>query len=363
MKKQELNGNILVNIVVSISCNLVKPKRFTNQRILILRSVFTAFCLINMTFMYSQDPSFAQPYANKMVLNPAFAGDTECAVITTGYRNHLPESGAYNTYVLSFQTASDLLNGGFGFIFMNDRQGKGIFNRYSLSASYAYHFNLTRNISVNAGLEAGIVHRNRKTAGLLFPDMLDPYSGGQTSQDIIPDGSRNFPDISSGIIASYKNYYFGFALHHIAQPDESVSTNIEHPLRRKFTFHAGTSIPVGTGRNIDGLITKGQWTFSPTFIFQHQGESSTMSYGMYISRQEINIGAWLKQDLLFNDYSLAFLAGFSGESLSFAYSFDFGMNISAISMPYSGSHEISVGIKFPCVEKRKKIRAVKCPNF
>ena len=363
MKKQELNGNILVNIVVSNSCNLVKPKRFVNHRNLIVRSVFTIFCLINMTFMYSQDPSFAQPYANKLVLNPAFAGDTECAVITAGYRNHMPESGAYITYVLSFHSGSELLNGGFGFVFMNDRQGKGIFNKYSLSATYAYHFSVTREIHVNAGLEAGIVHRNRNSAGLVFPDMLDPFSGGQISQEVITDGSRSFPDISSGLIASYKNYYLGFALHHITQPDESISANVESALRRKYTIHAGTSLPVGTGRNISGLITKGQWTFSPTFIFQHQGTSSAISYGLYISRQEINIGAWLKQDLFFNDYSLAILAGFSGESYSFAYSFDFGMNISAISMPYSGSHEISVGINFPCVEKRKKIRAVKCPNF
>ena len=330
---------------------------------LLIRVFFTLACMLNVIKMFSQDPSFSQPYANKLFLNPAFAGDSECPSLTLGYRNHLPETGAYNTYILTFESWFDVLNGGLGLIFMNDRQGKGIFNTYSVAASYAYHFQVAGNLFVNAGLETGLIHRNRNSSGLIFPDMLDPFNSNQPSQQIVDDVNKNILDISSGIIASYKRYYLGVAVHHLSQPDVSLSESLEIPLKRKYTIHAGTTVAIGTGRNVHGLIQRGQWSFSPTIIFQHQDISTALSYGLYISRHEFSLGSWLKQDLSFNDFSLTFLAGYSGDSFNFAYSFDFGFSVTGIGMPYSGSHEISFGMKFPCVEKRKKIRAVNCPNF
>lgn len=363
MKKQELNGNFLVNIVVSNFCNRVSRALSRKNILLITCFAFILPFLNGLNRMYAQDPYFSQPYANKLVLNPGFAGDSECPSVAMGYRNHMPETGAYNTYVLSYQAYSDKLNGGYGFVFMNDRQGKGFMNSYSFSATYAYHFRVSRNMFFNAGLEAGLVHKTRNTSGLVYPDMINPFSPGQPTSELVQDKSRNLIDISSGFIASWRNYYLGFAVHHLNQPNQSLSESVDLPLARKFTVHAGTSIPLGSGRNISGLITKGQWMFSPTFIFQQQAQASSLSYGLYISRRELNAGMWLRQNLSFKDYSLTFLVGFSGDTFSFSYSFDFGINVTGIALPFSGSHEVSVGIKFPCVEKRKKIGAVKCPNF
>ncbi len=363
MKKQELNGNFLVNIVVSIFCKRVSPALTKNTMHFIVRLVFILNGMNAINNMYAQDPSFSQPYANKLVLNPGFAGDSECPAVALGYRNHMPETGTYNTYVLSYETYSGKVNGGYGFIFMNDRQGQGIFNSYSFSAVYAYHIQVSRDLFINAGIETGFVHKRRNTSGLIFPDMVNPFLPGQPGGELIPDRNRNFIDISSGLIASWRNYYLGIAVHHLSKPNQSLSESVEMPLSRKFTVHAGTSVPVGSGRNINGLITKGQWMFSPTFIFQQQAEAASISYGLYISRLELNAGMWLKHNLSFKDYSLIFLAGYSGNTFSFSYSFDFGINVTTMALPFSGSHEMSMGIKFPCVEKRKKPGAVKCPKF
>ena len=313
--------------------------------------------------MYSQDPSFSQPYANRLLLNPAFAGDSECPYLAAGYRNHLPGSGSYISYVASWQSYFESLNGGLGLVVMNDRQGQGIFNSFSVSASYSYHVQIRKDVFLNAGLEAGLFHRNRNLAGLVYTDMLDPSLGGSAMQEDISSAGRNAFDISTGLLASYRNFYFGLAIHHLTEPDQSVSSSAPVPLGRKYTVHAGTSIPVGTGRNVRGLISRGQWMFSPTFIFQHQNQSASLSYGLYVSRMGINVGAWLKQELSFDNLSMTLLAGYSGGSFSVAYSYDFGVNVSGLAVPFSGSHELSLGVRLPCVEKRRKIRAVKCPDF
>lgn len=367
MEKQELNGNLLVNIVVSNSCNLVKLRRNDNHTVFSGKLIFCLLVSIvwtmNVLKMYSQDPSFSQPYANKLVLNPAFAGESECPQINLGYRNHLPETGAFNTYIVSYQSYFSDLSSGIGFVFLNDSQGNGVFSKYSITASYSYHFQLSKNVHFSAGLEAGLMHRNRNTSGLIFPDMLDPFQGIQAGEENISALNRNIFDISTGFLASFRKFFFGFAIHHLTQPNESISHSAEIPLRRKYTLHAGTTVPIGSGRNIGGLITRGQWAFLPTIIFQNQGESTILSYGLYVTLQEISLGTWLKQEFYFNDFSMTFLAGYSGDSYSFAYSYDFGYNVSGLALPEKGSHELSVGIKLPCVDKRKKIRAVKCPNF
>ncbi len=48
-------------------------------------SLFIIF--VSVSFAFPQDPGFSQFYANKLYLNPAFAGDNKCPRIDLNYRN------------------------------------------------------------------------------------------------------------------------------------------------------------------------------------------------------------------------------------------------------------------------------------
>ena len=49
------------------------------------------------------------------------------------------------------------------------------------------------------------------------------------------------------------------------------------------------------------------------------------------------------------------------ENIKIGYSYD--ITVSELSNASGGAHEISLGMQLPCPEKRKKIKAIKCPSF
>ena len=75
--------------------------------------------------------------------------------------------------------------------------------------------------------------------------MIDPQYGFiyPTSEDIANyTQSVNYPDFSAGLIGYSKNLYFGFAAHHLTQPNQGFIS--ESQLPTKLTVHAGGKFPI-----------------------------------------------------------------------------------------------------------------------
>ena len=153
--------------------------------------------------------------------------------------------------VLLYDQHVNALGGGLGIIVAKDRSGAGNLNTTHASLLYSYHLEVSRKFSVKAGFEASYRMINLDWEGLtFFGDMIDPKYGFiyPTNEDIVNNPTAvNFPDFSAGFIGYSENLFFGFAAHHLTQPNQGFIS--ESQLPTKLTAHIGGNIPLSRYKN------------------------------------------------------------------------------------------------------------------
>lgn len=197
-----------------------------------LLKVWFGACLIlfSVTDVWSQDPAFSQFYANPIYLNPALAGSYGCPRVNMNYRNQWPSiSGSFVTNSISYDQYVNALHGGIAIMLTNDMAGKNTINWSTISAAYSYHLQVNRKFSFLFGAQATWNQKFLDWNKLTFGDMIDPrrgfiYQTGDVPRGRLLDngwGTRGFFDASAGIVGYSKNFYFGFAAHHLNEPQET----------------------------------------------------------------------------------------------------------------------------------------------
>ncbi len=300
------------------------------------------------SYTYAQDPTFSQYYANRLYLNPAFAGTAKCPRLTLNYRNQWPGlDNSFITYAASFDQQIDAINGGFGVQLMSDQAGEGVLSTTSASFIYSYQFAVNRKFSIRAGFQATAVQKAIDVSNLRFGDMIDARRGFvYQSQEQIKTDNVIYPDFSFGLLGFSEKTYFGVAVHHLTSPDEGFTN--QSILAQRITAHFGAVLPMGI-RNED-------MTWSPNVIVQSQGGSMELNLGAYVSKGPLVLGLWNR----IGDSFIA-LVGFQQDDFKIGYSYD--LTSSLLSDKTSGSHEISFSYIFPCRPKKVKFQTISCPSF
>lgn len=315
------------------------------KKYLIVLALFAGF--VQDTF--AQDPEFTQFYANPLYLNPAFAGTARCPRAILNYRNQWPAiSGTFVTYSASYDQHVDALAGGLGLLITNDKAGEGTLTTTNISGMYSYQLNVTRTFSIKAGFQATYAQKKVDWSKLTFGDMIDPKRGFvYTSGEVPGPGTKSNIDISAGILGFSKKYFFGFAAHHLTEPDEALIAG-PSPLPMKLTGHAGALIPLD-GRGGDTYL-------SPNLLYQQQQDFRQLNLGLYVMKGPIVGGLWYR-----NQDAFIALLGFQQGLFKFGYSYD--VTVSKLSNVTAGSHELSFALQFECKPKKKKFRTISCPSF
>lgn len=301
------------------------------------------------TATYAQDPEFTQFYANPLYLNPAFAGTAKCPRLNLNYRNQWPGiDNSFITYSASYDQHFDKLNGGLGLLIMNDQAGEGVLNTTHISLMYSYQLEVNRKFSIKFGAQGSYMQRALNTDNLRFGDMIDPYRGYvYNTQEQIGSENAGFFDASAGILGFSEKFYFGAAVHHLTEPDETfLSDNTVLP--RKYTGHAGAVLPFG--------IRHEDMSWSPNVLYQLQGDFQQINLGVYINKGPVVFGLWHR----IGDAFIA-LIGFETDEFKFGYSYD--ITTSRLSNKAAGSHELSLRINFPCPPRKVKFKTISCPSF
>src|SRR5665648_195190 len=181
--------------------------------------------LISALSLKGQDPEFSQFYANPLYLNPAFTGTSEYQRVVANYRNQWPKQGnTYVTYNFTWDQFVSSIRSGFGVKLMYDRELNGVVNSINTSFLYSYHIKVNDRLFYTLALEAGFIYKQFNTSGLIFPGMIDQGTGTITGTYPLPfeDGQKIFPDFSFGMAGQLDDVYFGAAIHHLTQPDQSI---------------------------------------------------------------------------------------------------------------------------------------------
>ncbi len=316
------------------------------KRTVLIFTVVFSFCF--STDLLAQDPEFTQFYGNPLYLNPAFAGTARCPRINLNYRNQWPGiSGTYVTSSASYDQHFDAIGGGVGLLVMNDRAGQATLTTTNASLMYAYQLNVNREFSMKFGFQGTYFQKSIDWSKLTFGDMIDEKRGFvYNTNEKQQLSSKSGVDISAGFLGYSKRYFFGFAAHHLTQPDEGLLGNSKLPM--KLTAHAGALLPIGD---------KGNETFiSPNILYQKQQDFQQLNLGVYITKGSIVGGLWYR-----NQDAFIALIGFQQHFFKIGYSYD--VTISKLTNTTAGSHEISFSLQFECKPKKKKFRTVSCPSF
>ncbi|MEO6901744.1 MAG: type IX secretion system membrane protein PorP/SprF [Bacteroidia bacterium] len=298
--------------------------------------------------LFAQDPEFTQFYANPLYLNPALAGTARCPRVNLNYRNQWPGiSGTYVTYSASYDQHVDALGGGIGLLVTNDKAGQGTLTTTNVAGMYSYQLNVTREFSMKFGFQGTYFQKSIDWSKLTFGDMIDEKRGFvYNTKEAQKLEKKSGIDISAGVFGYSKRYFFGFAAHHITEPDEGLLTTSKLPM--KITAHAGALLPIGD---------KGSETFiSPNILYQKQQDFQQLNLGVYVSKGSIVGGLWYR-----NQDSFIALVGFQQHFFKVGYSYD--VTVSKLTNTTAGSHEISFSLQFECKPKKKKFRTVSCPSF
>ncbi|MCA6363185.1 MAG: type IX secretion system membrane protein PorP/SprF [Bacteroidetes bacterium] len=316
------------------------------KRLVIASGMLLSAGLLNE--VRAQDPQFTQFYANPLYLNPAFAGTARCPRICINYRNQWPAiSGTFVTYSASYDQHIDGIAGGLGLLVTNDRAGQGTLNTTNVSGIYSYQLNVTREFSMKLGIQATYAQKSVDWSKLTFGDMIDPRTGFVYNTNEVPNvTSRSNVDISAGLLGFSRRYFFGFAVHHVTEPDEGFLGTSKLPM--KYTGHAGAVIPIG-GRYSETSI-------SPNILYQKQQDFQQLNLGVYFTKGALVGGLWYR-----NQDSFIILLGFQQDLFKFGYSYD--VTVSRLTNATAGSHELSFQMQFECKPKKKKFRTVSCPSF
>jgi type IX secretion system PorP/SprF family membrane protein len=328
----------------------------TRKRLILLILTLISF----MPYADAQDPGFSQFYANPLYLNPALAGATVCPRLIGNFRDQWPSiGGAFVTYNASYDQYVDFMHGGVGILLTADRAGGGNLNTTAISLMYAYKFNISSHLYASTAVRVGYFQRHLAWENLTFEDMIDPQGGFvlPTSEKAPDNSSVGAPDFSAGVMMGYDElFYGGIAVDHLSQPKYGFYSDTKSQLNMKFTVHAGTLI------NLKGASfgDDREFSLSPNILYQQQAKFHQLNLGLYLTVDPFVGGVWFRYNFENADAIIPML-GIHYKNLRVGYSYDF--TISKLKSVTGGAHEVSASWQFPCIEKRRHIKAIKCPRF
>ncbi len=327
--------------------------------------VFTFFLVfvLCIEFALAQDMHFTQFYSSPVYLNPAMTGLNVCSRVTLTYRNQWPGiSRAYNSYMLASDTYIPDAKIGVGMLMAHDEAGSGNLMTTIVSPSVAYELRVSQEFGIRFGLQPGMTQRRINYKKLVFGDQIARGGDVPTIED--SKRSRTYFDAGTGIFFYTKQYWGGFALAHLNQPNESLTgTKARVPV--KYTLHGGYSHLL----NPDERDEARRRSITSVFHYRHQKKFDQFDFGLYYRENVFTAGVWYRGLNLVKKYkrgyqnndALCLILGLQNKRTSFGYSYD--VTISKLAFVSQGAHEITVSYQL-CTRKKKRVRlTVDCPKF
>jgi type IX secretion system PorP/SprF family membrane protein len=153
-----------------------------------------------------------------------------------------------------------------------------------------------------------------------------------------------------------EQYYGGVSVSHLSQPRFGFYNSNTTTLDMKFTVHAGGVINLKES----GYGDEREFSISPNILYQQQFKFHQLNIGTYLTIDPMIIGVWFRHNFE-NADALIPLLGVHYKNFRFGITYD--VTLSKLKGSTGGAYEGSASWQFPCIEKRRHIRAIKCPRF
>lgn len=245
--------------------------------------------LLLATALPAQDPYFSQFYANRVYLNPAYAGLDPGTTVIINYRDQwfgVPDgdittfNGSYRTYNVTGEVQmpcflqSEDVNFGAAFSAFRDEAGNApmVTHGFGLALSHEQqlltksNFGHFERLDLRIGIQTSMMQKSLNGNYFIYSDQLDPVIGLLNDPIVLGLRSKLFPNLNAGImlrgyhkVSKYRNTLFtvGFNFANINEPNETLrdAANTEH-LPFRTTFHFGFT----------RMITRFRGTVAPLYV-------------------------------------------------------------------------------------------------
>lgn len=338
---------------------------------LLLSAIFITQSLL----ILAQDIHFTQFMYSPMNVSPSLTG-----LFKGDYRfiaNYRSQWGSVTTPYSTFAFSADMLMGnglgdmdiiGGGLVFSSDKAGDTDFSTNQLGLSFAYHKSLSYygNHYLSLGVQAGLGQRRVDPSKMTFDNQFDGqgFDPNTPPNEYIEVSSYIYPDISIGLSwylapSEHSNIYFGGALHHVNEPNQSFFINGVEPLHVRNVIYGGGKIPLG---NKISLL--------PSAVYMSQGTLNQAMVGGYL-RYLFNARSLEEETAfsvgLFNRVNDALSIAMRLEHKNFNFGFSYDVNMSKLTTASSGSGGPELSLSYivskPNSNKTKRNKPVFCPKF
>ena len=360
----------------------------------------TLFAIFFYYLAIGQDPSFSQYYANRIYLNPAFAGLEKGLTVAGVSRIQWANvDGGFRTYGISLEMQEPGINSGLALHLFQDNQGLAQLNTTSVGLTYAYTIKMD-NHNIHVGLQGRWVQKKVDWSKIVFSDQLDPVYGNVYATTAIPILDRiTYTDFDAGVVWRFKTdlrfgkkrlrdtrYSIGIAAHHLPN---LISDNagvesfqqLETRVSPRVTFHAGAVVPLAWFANGAKSIA-----VSPTLKLDIQGDKlsdwqsnlQVFSIGGYIVYDGIYVGALYQNKKLITDQrnTNAFILAFGAylkrpksKAKNVFLGFSFDANTTGVGTRAGGVYELAFRWNFTGAQgifnsdRRSSKKSLDCYKF
>lgn len=279
--------------------------------------------LLGFTFVVSaqQTPISSQYMMNRLVINPAYAGELGFYSASVSYRKQwVGLDGAPSTQNISIHGPS--LKGKLGFGLMFIRDVIGVSKENNISGSFSYKIKFKKKKTLSLGISGSLFFTNNQWSQIITTNKNDVIFSTNSPQFILPD-------FSVGVYYSAPKYYLAASapmfLEHTLK-SESSGYNIKNNFNNyNYLIEAGLKLKL----NKDILI-------KPSFLSRYIPNSSfqldlntTVDY-----KNSIGIGiSYRTQDAIVGLFQIH-----ASQQLIIGYSYDH--SISKLQNYNNGSHEL-----------------------
>ena len=317
----------------------------------------------------AQDVQFTQQYANRLYLNPAFAGINDNWSVRLAHRNQWP---ALNGSFIANQIAADYrisdTKSAVSLLVQQDRAGVGGLQKWQLTGGYAYHTNLTEKWAMSAGLQASVASLRVNFGNLVFGDQLsDNGQVAVTSAEANRYEPNYYVDFTVGGLVYTDQFWAGLTAAHLNRPGYGFEEELELPIR--YIAIAGYKFYAKSYEERGQLF---ELSFSPTATLTHQKNLTRLDLGLYTNYTPLTLGLIYRGIPVAGgtnqDQTLSIIAGLQLKNVKVGYSHDVG--IQGFSKEAGGANEISLIFEpadlnnlFKGHLRRKLNRSIVCPAF
>lgn len=285
-----------------------------------------------------QIPISSQYMTNRLVINPAYAGELGFYSASISYRKQwVGLEGAPSTQNISIHGPALKDKLGFGLMFFKDIIG--VSKESNISFSFAYKIKNRNKKSLSFGLSGSAVFTSNEWSQLKTTAINDAVFSADSPQFILPD-------FSAGLYYKTPDYYIGFSVPMFLQHEvsnNSSSFKIKNDFNYyNYLFEAGVNFQI-----MDNIILK------PSFLARYLPSStSQLDINTIVDFNNL-IGFGLSYRT--QDAIVGMVQFHITDQLIFGYSYDH--TISDLQKYNNGSHEIFLRYDF-----RYKVKSVN-PRF